>query len=61
MSLLKERLKEKRVSLTLMVDLLVKEGYTVDIPRMSLIVNGHLQTPKARQITDACYKILERM
>ena len=61
MSILKEKLKEKRVSLTLMVDLLVDEGYTVDIPQMSRIVNGHLHTPKARQITDACYKILERM
>lgn len=61
MSILKEKLKAKRVSLTLMVDLLVKEGYTVDIACMSRIVNGHLQTPKARQITNACYKILERM
>lgn len=61
MSILKEKLKEKRVTLTLMVDLLVKDGYTIDVCRMSQIVNGHLQTPKARQITDACYKILERM
>ena len=61
MSRLKERLKEKRVSLTLMVDLLNEAGYTIDVPRMSLIVNGHLRTPKATQITDAAYKILEKM